>query len=221
MASGGIYAQPPPSFPQHTHSNSMSAPFPPAGSPIGPYDAQSVVSTPAAAPLPPRPGSQHQQQVQQHQTHLAYGMNGSGQIQNGGMMAAPNTYGGYSDANMFAAPNMYGNGVKPQIYTAAYSNVSVFEMEVNGVAVMRRRTDSWLNATQILKVAGVDKGKRTKVLEKEITGEHEKVQGGYGKYQGTWVNYQRGREFCRQYGVEQLLLPRHQLGWYARSFTRH
>lgn len=81
-------------------------------------------------------------------------------------------------------------------------------MEVNGVAVMRRRHDDWLNATQILKVAGVDKGKRTKVLEKEILiGEHEKVQGGYGKYQGTWINYHRGREFCRQYGVEQLLLP--------------
>jgi regulatory protein SWI6 len=81
-------------------------------------------------------------------------------------------------------------------------------MEVNGVAVMRRRHDGWLNATQILKVAGVDKGKRTKVLEKEIlNGEHEKVQGGYGKYQGTWINYHRGREFCRQYGVEQLLLP--------------
>lgn len=81
-------------------------------------------------------------------------------------------------------------------------------MEVNGVAVMRRRADSWLNATQILKVAGVDKGKRTKVLEKEVqTGEHEKVQGGYGKYQGTWINYRRGREFCRQYDVEHLLLP--------------
>ena len=91
---------------------------------------------------------------------------------------------------------------------AVYSNVSVYEMEVNGVAVMRRRSDSWLNATQILKVAGVDKGKRTKVLEKEIlTGEHEKVQGGYGKYQGTWINYQRGREFCRQFGVEELLRP--------------
>ena len=89
-----------------------------------------------------------------------------------------------------------------------YSGVSVYEMEINGVAVMRRRSDSWLNATQILKVAGVDKGKRTKVLEKEIlTGEHEKVQGGYGKYQGTWINYRRGREFCRQYGVEDLLKP--------------
>jgi regulatory protein SWI6 len=81
-------------------------------------------------------------------------------------------------------------------------------MVVNGIAVMRRRSDSWLNATQILKVAGVDKGKRTKVLEKEIlSGEHEKVQGGYGRYQGTWINYQRGREFCRAYGVEEVLRP--------------
>ena len=93
-------------------------------------------------------------------------------------------------------------------FQAVYSNVSVYEMEVNGVAVMRRRSDGWLNATQILKVAGVEKGKRTKVLEKEIlNGEHEKVQGGYGKYQGTWISYARGVEFCRQYHVEQLLRP--------------
>ncbi|KAG9677627.1 apses-domain-containing protein, partial [Aureobasidium melanogenum] len=97
---------------------------------------------------------------------------------------------------------------KPTIYTAVYSGVQVYEMEVNNIACMRRRSDGWLNATQILKVAGVDKGKRTKVLEKEILpGEHEKVQGGYGKYQGTWITYRRGREFCRQYGVEDLLLP--------------
>ena len=54
-----------------------------------------------------------------------------------------------------------------------------------GVAVMRRRSDSWLNATQILKVAGFDKPQRTRILEREVQkGEHEKVQGGYGKYQG-------------------------------------
>ena len=89
-----------------------------------------------------------------------------------------------------------------------YSNVSVYEMMVKGVAVMRRRLDSCLNATQMLKVAGIDKGKRTKVLEKEIlSGDHEKVQGGYGRYQGTWINYRRGVEFARQYGVEELLRP--------------
>ncbi|KAG4442376.1 hypothetical protein IFR05_002154 [Cadophora sp. M221] len=106
-----------------------------------------------------------------------------------------------------------GNGINrrnsaPQIYSAIYSGVDVYEMEVNGIAVMRRRKDSWLNATQILKVAGIEKGKRTKVLEKEILiGEHEKVQGGYGKYQGTWIKFDRGLEFCRQYGVEELLRP--------------
>jgi regulatory protein SWI6 len=70
---------------------------------------------------------------------------------------------------------------------AVYSSVPVYEMMVRGIGVMRRRSDSFLNATQILKVAGVDKGKRTKILEKDIAmGVHEKVQGGYGRYQGTW-----------------------------------
>ena len=91
---------------------------------------------------------------------------------------------------------------------AVYSSVAVYEMEVNNVQVMRRRRDSWLNATQILKVAGIEKGKRTKVLEKEIlSGDHEKVQGGYGRYQGTWISFPRGVEFARQYGVEELLRP--------------
>lgn len=73
------------------------------------------------------------------------------------------------------------------VYTAVYSSVSVYEMMCRGVAVMRRQKDSYLNATQVLKVANIDKGKRTKILEKEIQNkEHEKVQGGYGKYQGTW-----------------------------------
>ncbi|PWY90664.1 apses transcription factor [Aspergillus heteromorphus CBS 117.55] len=103
---------------------------------------------------------------------------------------------------------MYHEEFKPQIYRAVYSNVPVYEMEVNGVAVMKRRADSWLNATQILKVAGVVKARRTKTLEKEIAaGEHEKVQGGYGKYQGTWVNYQRGVDLCREYHVDEMLRP--------------
>jgi len=57
-----------------------------------------------------------------------------------------------------------------------------------GVSVMRRRADGWLNATQILKVAGFDKPQRTRVLEREVQkGLHEKVQGGYGKYQGERI----------------------------------
>lgn len=73
----------------------------------------------------------------------------------------------------------------PSIYKACYSGVPVYEMPCHGVAVMRRKADAWLNATQILKVAGFDKPQRTRVLEREVQkNTHEKVQGGYGKYQG-------------------------------------
>ena len=63
--------------------------------------------------------------------------------------------------------------------------VPVYEFLCKNVACMRRRSDGWLNATQILKVAGFDKPQRTRILEREVQrGVHEKVQGGYGKYQG-------------------------------------
>ncbi|GAA5920132.1 hypothetical protein JCM6882_007030 [Rhodosporidiobolus microsporus] len=96
----------------------------------------------------------------------------------------------------------------PAIYKACYSGVPVYEMPCQGVAVMRRKSDAWLNATQILKVAGFDKPQRTRVLEREVQkGTHEKVQGGYGKYQGTWVPMDRGIALSRQYGVDRLLQP--------------
>ena len=91
-----------------------------------------------------------------------------------------------------------GNGQPPvKIYNAVYSSVQVYECMIRGIAVMRRRADSYVNATQILKVAGVDKGRRTKILEKEILpGTHEIVQGGYGKYQGTWYVVAQGASFA-------------------------
>ena len=140
--------------------------------------------------------------------------------QGGGLMMQPGgSFRQYDQSNgvhnRTAPPQIYSvrihsSDLPPFAYVlqAVYSGVDVYEMEVNGIAVMRRRNDSWLNATQILKVAGIEKGKRTKVLEKEILiGDHEKVQGGYGKYQGTWIKFDRGLEFCRQYDVEELLRP--------------
>jgi len=76
---------------------------------------------------------------------------------------------------------------------------------------MRRRSDSWLNATQILKVAGFDKPQRTRVLEREVQkGEHEKVQGGYGKYQGMspWPTYMRLSLVSIQSFIRHLDSPR-------------
>lgn len=95
-----------------------------------------------------------------------------------------------------------------QIFKATYSGIPVYEMMCKGVAVMRRRSDSWLNATQILKVAGFDKPQRTRILEREVQkGEHEKVQGGYGKYQGTWIPLDRSLTLARQYNCDTVLRP--------------
>lgn len=99
-------------------------------------------------------------------------------------------------------------GQPPTVYLATYSSVPVYELTVRGIACMRRRADGYLNATQILKIAGIEKAKRTKILEKEIlTGEHEKVQGGYGKYQGTWIPLKRAQELSARYNVAHLLQP--------------
>ena len=73
-----------------------------------------------------------------------------------------------------------------EILLARYSAIDVWETIVNNVQVMRRVKDDFMNATQILKVAGHSKAKRTSILAELDKWEHEKIQGGYGRYQGTW-----------------------------------
>ncbi|KAK0619079.1 putative apses transcription factor [Immersiella caudata] len=97
------------------------------------------------------------------------------------------------------------------IYSATYSNVPVWEFQF-GVDlkehVMRRCEDDYINATHILKAAGFDKPARTRVLEREVQKDtHEKVQGGYGKYQGTWIPLERGVALAQRNNVYDRLRP--------------
>lgn len=95
-----------------------------------------------------------------------------------------------------------------RIYSATYSNVPVYEFNIEGNHVMRRRSDNWINATHILKVADFDKPTRTRILEREVQkGTHEKVQGGYGKYQGTWIPLPEGRQLADRNRVLDKLRP--------------
>ncbi|KAK2754702.1 hypothetical protein FQN54_006835 [Arachnomyces sp. PD_36] len=103
-----------------------------------------------------------------------------------------------------------------KIYSATYSSVPVYEFKLGPDNVMRRRSDDWINATHILKAAGLDKPARTRILERDVQkGVHEKVQGGYGKYQGiqsqavcrTWVPLQEGRNLAERNGILEKLRP--------------
>lgn len=95
-----------------------------------------------------------------------------------------------------------------QIYSAKYSGVDVYEFIHPTGSVMKRKDDDWVNATHILKAARFAKAKRTRILEKEVIKEiHEKVQGGFGKYQGTWVPMDVARSLATKFGVHDELSP--------------
>lgn len=88
------------------------------------------------------------------------------------------------------------------IYKAKYSNVDVYELAHPTGSIMKRKVDDWVNATHILKAANFAKAKRTRILEKDVMGEeHEKVQGGFGKYQGTWVPLSLAITLSKKYNV--------------------
>lgn len=67
---------------------------------------------------------------------------------------------------------------------------------------MRRVLDDWVNLTQILKAANFPKAQRTRILEKDIqTGVHQKIQGGNGRFQGTWVPLEVAIDLANQHGL--------------------
>ncbi|KAI1434208.1 ANK-repeat protein MBP1 [Xylaria sp. CBS 124048] len=99
----------------------------------------------------------------------------------------------------------------PGIYSATYSGIPVYEFQFGPELkehVMRRRADNWINATHILKCAGFDKPARTRILEREVQKDvHEKIQGGYGKYQGTWIPLEMGEQLARRNNIYDRLQP--------------
>ncbi|KPM42755.1 hypothetical protein AK830_g3834 [Neonectria ditissima] len=107
-----------------------------------------------------------------------------------------------------AAPPV-NNG--PGVYSATYSGIPVYEFQFGGDLkehVMRRRHDDWINATHILKAAGFDKPARTRILERDVQKDvHEKIQGGYGKYQGTWIPLPSGESLAQRHSIYDRLRP--------------
>ncbi|KAH8743950.1 transcription regulator HTH, apses-type DNA-binding domain-containing protein [Diaporthe sp. PMI_573] len=102
------------------------------------------------------------------------------------------------------------NGAGDGIFSATYNGVSLIFFAHNSSPehVMRRQSDNWVNATHILKAAGFDKPARTRILERDVQkGNHEKVQGGYGKFQGTYLPLADAQELARQHNVLDRIGP--------------
>ncbi|KAJ3233852.1 transcriptional regulator swi6 [Chytriomyces hyalinus] len=115
----------------------------------------------------------------------------------------------HSSSSSTGGPTATGTGISPHIALAMYSKVQVWEFHISGIGVMRRVSDGWFNCTHILRLAGFgEKSKRTKILERIVeTGMAEKIQGGVGKYQGTWIPFERALKMAQEYGVAGKLAP--------------
>ncbi|SCV01429.1 LANO_0F11738g1_1 [Lachancea nothofagi CBS 11611] len=100
--------------------------------------------------------------------------------------------------------------IAPVIEIATYAGVDVYECYCRGQEsriVMRRCLDNWVNITQVFKIASFSKTQRTKILEKESNMiKHEKIQGGYGRFQGTWIPLENALYLVEKYNVNDLVV---------------
>ncbi|CEP60245.1 SBF complex DNA-binding subunit SWI4 LALA0_S01e06304g [Lachancea lanzarotensis] len=98
----------------------------------------------------------------------------------------------------------------PRIEIATYAGVDVYECYCRGFEsriVMRRCLDNWVNITQVFKIASFSKTQRTKILEKESNMvKHEKIQGGYGRFQGTWIPLESAIYLVEKYNVNDVVV---------------
>ncbi|SCU95256.1 LAME_0F11408g1_1 [Lachancea meyersii CBS 8951] len=98
----------------------------------------------------------------------------------------------------------------PRIEIATYAGIDVYECYCRGFEsriVMRRCLDNWVNITQVFKIASFSKTQRTKILEKESNMvKHEKIQGGYGRFQGTWIPLENAQYLVQKYNVNDLVV---------------
>ncbi|KAL8644458.1 MAG: hypothetical protein Q9210_007248 [Variospora velana] len=78
------------------------------------------------------------------------------------------------------------------------------QLNVRGKAVTMRRSDSWLNATEILELAGKDKRQRKMIFR--LMKEHTKVEIVRTSVRpSAWVCYDQGRLLCEAFGLSNTL----------------
>lgn len=94
------------------------------------------------------------------------------------------------------------NGMPIKIYNAVYGSMQVLECVLRSIRLMMRKPDSWVNATQILKLAGIPKAKRDEIIKRDVLpGPHECVDEKDGRHHGIWIPLERGRKLAETFGV--------------------
>ena len=101
----------------------------------------------------------------------------------------------------------YQGPLDPTVRESMYSLAHVYELDVNNVSVIRRKSDDWVNATTILKAAGIGKGRKKRKTLESIHGNVQIIQGGYWKLQGTWIPLENAKSLALNFGLNDVLSP--------------
>ncbi|KAJ3253247.1 hypothetical protein HK103_000793 [Boothiomyces macroporosus] len=114
-----------------------------------------------------------------------------------------------TDTHQEPKPKKYVPGLNTAfVYTTEYSKQKVYELNWQNVPVMRRTSDDYMNASNILQAAKVPKEKRKKIIKKLCSlVPFERIEEGYYKYQGVWVPLKAAKSLAERWNVYEYIKP--------------
>lgn len=94
------------------------------------------------------------------------------------------------------------------VESKSYSGRSVLQVSWKQVSLMKRKQDSLVNASQILKAAKLKKNKRKEILKKLMKQvPFEKIEEGFFEYQGVWIPQEAAKRLGDAWGLSHVLAP--------------
>ncbi|KAF1849519.1 apses-domain-containing protein [Cucurbitaria berberidis CBS 394.84] len=98
-------------------------------------------------------------------------------------------------------------GLAPRVHASLWEDEGTlcFEVESKSVRVARREDNHMINATKLLNVAGMNRGRRDGILRAERT--RHVVKLGPTNLKGVWIPFERALEFANKERITEQLYP--------------
>ncbi|GMG48241.1 unnamed protein product [Ambrosiozyma monospora] len=98
-------------------------------------------------------------------------------------------------------------GLRPKITTTMWEDEKTlcYQVEANGVAVVRRADNNMINGTKLLNVAKMTRGRRDGILKSEKTRQVVKI--GSMHLKGVWIPFERALAMAQRESIVDMLYP--------------
>ncbi|KAH3679663.1 hypothetical protein WICMUC_000803 [Wickerhamomyces mucosus] len=98
-------------------------------------------------------------------------------------------------------------GSRPRVTTTMWEDEKTlcYQVDANGVSVVRRADNNMINGTKLLNVAHMTRGRRDGILKSEKTRDVVKI--GSMHLKGVWIPFDRALAMAQKEGIVDLLYP--------------